>query len=79
MTITLASSVAALVIGGIEALGLLADQLGLKGAVWDAVGTVNDNFGMLGYIIGIFSVSRIASVVIYSVKRFDEVGSNTRT
>jgi high-affinity nickel-transport protein len=73
MTITLVSIVVAVVIGGIEALGLLADQLKLKGPVWDAIGSLNDNFGVLGYIIiGIFAVSWIASLVIYRVKRFDE-------
>jgi len=74
MTITLLSIVVAIVIGGIEALGLIADQLNLKGAVWDAIGSLNDNFGILGYIIiGIFALSWIASVVIYRVKRLDEV------
>jgi nickel/cobalt transporter (NiCoT) family protein len=74
MTITLVSIVVAVVIGGIEALGLLADQLNLKGALWDTIGSLNDNFGMLGYIIiGIFALSWIASVVIYRAKRLDDV------
>jgi nickel/cobalt transporter (NiCoT) family protein len=74
MTITLVSVVVAVVIGGIEALGLLADQLKLQGPVWDAIGTLNDNFGTLGYIIiGIFVFSWIASVAIYRMKRFDEM------
>ena len=73
MTITLVSIVVAVVIGGIEALGLLADQLGLKGPLWDAVGSLNDNFGVLGYIIiGIFALSWIVSIVVYRAKRFDE-------
>lgn len=73
MTITLVSIVVAVVIGGIETLGLLADQLGLKGPMWDAIGSLNDNFGVLGYlIIGIFALSWIASVVIYRVKGFDQ-------
>ncbi|MDA0576282.1 HoxN/HupN/NixA family nickel/cobalt transporter [Burkholderia gladioli] len=74
MTITLVSIVVALVIGGIEALGLLADKLGLKGVFWDAIGTLSDNFGLLGYIIiGICVLSWIASFVIYRVKRIDEL------
>ncbi|HEX7683462.1 MAG TPA: HoxN/HupN/NixA family nickel/cobalt transporter [Trinickia sp.] len=73
MTITLVSIAVAIVIGGIEALRLIADQLNLKGSVWNAIGSLNDNFGALGYvIIGIFALSWIASVVIYRVKRFDE-------
>jgi len=74
MNITLVSIVVAVVIGGIEALGLLADKLELKGRVWDAIGSLNDNFGTLGYIvIGIFVLSWIASLVIYRVKRLDDV------
>src|SRR5471032_2214285 len=74
MTITLVSVVVAIVIGGIEALGLLADQLKLQGPVWDAIGTLNDNFGTLGFvIIGIFAFSWIVSVLIYRAKRFDEL------
>ena len=38
MTITFVSVIVAVVIGGIEALGLLGDQLKLKGPVWDAMG-----------------------------------------
>ncbi|MFL9886431.1 HoxN/HupN/NixA family nickel/cobalt transporter [Paraburkholderia agricolaris] len=74
MTITLVSVIVAVVIGGIEALGLIAGQLKLQGPVWDAIGTLNDNFGTLGYIIiGIFVLSWIASVLIYRAKRFDEL------
>jgi high-affinity nickel-transport protein len=48
--------------------------LKLQGPVWDAIGTLNDNFGTLGYIIiGIFILSWIASVLIYRAKRFDEL------
>ncbi|WP_320534861.1 HoxN/HupN/NixA family nickel/cobalt transporter [Robbsia andropogonis] len=74
MTITLVSIVVAVVIGGIEALGLLADQFALKGPVWNAIGSLNDNFGTLGYIIiGIFVLSWIASLIIYRMRRLDEV------
>ena len=74
MTITLVSVIVAVVIGGIEALGLLAGQLKLQGPVWDAIGILNDNFGTLGFvIIGIFIFSWIVSVLIYRVKRFDEL------
>ena len=42
--------------------------------MWDAIGSLNNNFGTLGYIIiGIFMLSWIASLVIYRVKRLDEV------
>ena len=74
MTITAVSVVVALLIGGIEALGLLADQLGLQGGVWDAIGALNDNFGVLGIVIvAFFLVSWIVSVGIYRYKRYDDI------
>jgi nickel/cobalt transporter (NiCoT) family protein len=74
LTITFVSVVVAFFIGGIEAIGLLKDQLKLSGGVWDLVGNLNDNFGMLGFvIIGIFVVCWIGSVVIYRIKGFDRL------
>jgi len=72
MTITLVSVVVAVVIGTIEALGLLSDQLALKGPLWDVIGNLNDHFGTLGYIIiGIFVASWALSVLLYRLKGFD--------
>lgn len=74
MTITLVSVVVAIVIGSIEALGLISDQLKLQGPLWDAVGALNDHFGTLGYvIIGIFVLSWLVSVLIYRAKKFDDM------
>jgi high-affinity nickel-transport protein len=74
LTITSVSVVVAVAIGGIEALGLIADQLGLEGGFWSGVGALNDNFGTLGYaIVGIFVVSWIVSAAIYKLKRYDEI------
>ena len=78
MTITLVSVVVAMVVGGIEALGLLAGQFGFTGGVWDLVRKLNDNFGALGYfIIGIFALSWIVSFAIYKWKRFDDLELGT--
>jgi len=76
MTITAVSVVVAVVIGGFETLNLIGDQLGLMdgGGFWGAIGTINDNFGILGYvIIGIFVLSWIGSVLFYKFKRYDEL------
>lgn len=74
MTITLVSVVVAVLISGVEGLGLLADKLSLQGPFWDLVGDMNDHFGMLGYmIIGIFVFSWVVSVVLYRVKGFDRM------
>ncbi len=72
MTITLVSVIVAVLIGGIEALGLVGGQLGLTGGVWDGVGVLNENFNSLGFvIIGIFIAAWIGSVLVYRYKGFD--------
>jgi high-affinity nickel-transport protein len=74
LTITFVSVLVAVLIGGIEALGLLADQLKLQGPVWRFIGTLNDNFGSLGYlIIAIFIASWLVSIAIYRLGRFDQL------
>src|SRR6202012_737259 len=45
LTITLVSVIVALVVGGVEALGLLAGQFRLTGPFWNLVGKLNENFG----------------------------------
>jgi len=74
MTITFVSVVVALVVGGIEALGLLAGHFGWSGAFWRVVLRLNGNFATLGYfIIGIFALSWIVSIAFYKWRRFDEL------
>ena len=76
MTITAVSVVVALVIGGLETLNLIGDQLGLadRGGFWGAIGAINDNFGVLGYvIIAIFLAAWIGSVVVYKVGGYDQL------
>ncbi|HEX8712333.1 MAG TPA: HoxN/HupN/NixA family nickel/cobalt transporter, partial [Terracidiphilus sp.] len=71
LTITFVSAVVALVVGGIEALGLLAGQFGWNGLFWDVVRRLNGDFGSLGYfIVGIFALSWIVSIAIYNWRRF---------
>ena len=74
ITITTISVLVALVVGGIEGLGLLADQLHLSGGFWETVDVLNDNFSMLGYgIIGLFLAGWLLSVAVYKWKRFEEL------
>jgi nickel/cobalt transporter (NiCoT) family protein len=74
LTITFVSVVVAVMVGGVEALGLLADRLELAGGIWDVVGALNGNFGTIGYlIVGVFAVSWLVSVIVYRLKRYDEI------
>ncbi|MEA2988744.1 MAG: nickel/cobalt transporter (NiCoT) family protein [Alphaproteobacteria bacterium] len=74
MTITFASVVVAVLIGGVEALGLIADKFGLSGGLWDAVSSVNGTFGMLGYlIVGVFALCWAASMLVYRLKGYDRL------
>jgi nickel/cobalt transporter (NiCoT) family protein len=74
MTITLASVVAALAIGGIEALGLIGDKLGLEGRFWQFVATLADNFALVGYaIVAFFVVSWVASYLFYKARGYDNI------
>jgi high-affinity nickel-transport protein len=64
LTITGVSVVVAVIVGGLETLNLVGDQLGLtdSGGFWGAVGSLNDNFGVLGYlIVGIFIVAWLSA------------------
>lgn len=74
ITITLVSVIVALLIGGIEAFGLIGAGLDRSGVFWTAIARLNQNFGSLGYlIIGLFAVSWLVSMLIYKLKRYDEI------
>ena len=76
LTITLVSVVVALLIGGIEAIGVIRDQLKLTGGVWDLVGSLNDNIGALGFmIIAVFVLCWVGSFIVYRIKGFDQLDS----
>jgi high-affinity nickel-transport protein len=81
ITITAVSVVVAVIVGGLETLNLIGDHLGLTegGGFWGAIGDLNDNFGILGYvIIGVFLVAWIGSVVFYKVMRYDDLEIQVR-
>jgi high-affinity nickel-transport protein len=66
LVITAVSVVVAVLIGGIEGLGLIGDQLGLGGWFWDGIGSLNDHFNGIGFaIIGIFIFAWVASMIFY--------------
>jgi nickel/cobalt transporter (NiCoT) family protein len=76
LTITAVSVVIAVIVGGIETLNLIGDQLELTegGGFWGVVRILNDNFGVLGYVIvGVFIVAWLISYAIYRLNRYDEI------
>jgi high-affinity nickel-transport protein len=77
LTITAASVVVALLIGGIEALGLLADQFGLHGGLWSVVSALNDDLSHLGFaVVGIFAAAWGVSALVYRWKGYDRMAPN---
>ena len=79
-TITFVSVIVALLVAGIEVFGVLKDQLKLTGGFWDMIGSLNENFGTLGFVIvGVFALSWVVSVIIYRIKGFDQIESRTTT
>ncbi|HEX3485508.1 MAG TPA: HoxN/HupN/NixA family nickel/cobalt transporter [Micropepsaceae bacterium] len=74
LTITAVSVLVALLVGSVEALGLMANKFALHGAFWDGVVALNSQFGTLGYlIIAVFVLSWIASLLIYRLKGYDRL------
>lgn len=74
MTITLVSILVALLIGGIEVLGLIGGQMNLHGLLWDVIAELNGHFGLIGFvIIGVFALSWGVSLFIYRLKGYDEI------
>jgi high-affinity nickel-transport protein len=74
LTITAVSVLVALLVGSVEALGLAADKLELHGMFWEWVSMLNEDFGVLGYvIIAVFALAWIASVLVYHIKGYDRL------
>jgi high-affinity nickel-transport protein len=74
LAITFVSVVVAVLIGGIEILGLMGDQFALKGAFWDSVEALNGNFTALGVaVIGVFIAAWVGSVIVYRYNKLDEI------
>ena len=71
MTITLISVLTAILVGGIEILGLVSRAFAFRGPFWDMVALLNDNFVALGMaIVGLVIFSWILSALVYRLKGF---------
>ena len=74
LTITFMSVVVAVLIGGIETLGLMGDQFALKGAFWNRVDSLNGNFSALGIaVIGLFIAVWAGALIVYRYQGLDEI------
>jgi nickel/cobalt transporter (NiCoT) family protein len=74
LTITAASVAVALLVGGVEAISLIADKLALSGPFWTSISSLNDDLAGFGFIvIGIFIASWIVSLLIYRIKGYDHL------
>ncbi|SFN52651.1 high-affinity nickel-transport protein [Izhakiella capsodis] len=72
MTITATSVAVALGIGGLEALGLMADKFARKGVFWQWVGRLNDSLSNAGFVIvGLFILCWLVSLLNYYLRRYD--------
>ena len=72
LNITLVSVLIAFVIGGVEILSIVGEKLGLRGGIWDAVGSLD--FGLVGVgIVAIFVFSWAVSTIIYRRKGYDDL------
>ena len=59
----------ALLIGGVEALGLVADRLDLGGSFWSVVASLNDNLSSFGFaVIAIFALAWGGSALLFRWK-----------
>ena len=64
--ITLLGFLVAFFVGAIEILGIVSQELNLKGSIWNFVGGMNDHFGVIGYgLVGIFAVCWLSAAYLY--------------
>ena len=74
LTITAVSVLVAVLVGSVEALGLVANRFALTGAFWETVVALNNQFAALGYlIIALFVVAWIVSMLVYRLKGYDKL------
>jgi high-affinity nickel-transport protein len=76
ITITSVSVIVAVIVGGVETLGLIQGEYNLSGWFWNPIGAINGDtvFGILGFtIIGIFIAAWVISAAVYKFRGYDEI------
>jgi nickel/cobalt transporter (NiCoT) family protein len=71
LTVTLVSALVAIVIGGAEVLGLIADRFGLEGPFWSLAKNATAQLGFL--VIAVFALAWLASVVFYHLAGYEHL------
>lgn len=75
LVMTFITVIVAVVIGGIEVLGLIGGKLLLHGSFWDGMRMASDNSSTLGYaMVALFMVIWLVSLVIYRANGYDRLG-----
>jgi high-affinity nickel-transport protein len=76
LAVTGISVFVALLVGGIEVLGLIGDKLGPGGAFWDGIAAAASEFGILGYgIVVVFVLTWLVSLLIYRLRAPGKIGA----
>lgn len=79
LTITAVSVVVAVLIGGLQALGLIAEKLGLEGGFWGMIRALSEEIGAFGLaVIGIFVAGWALSAIIYKWKGYGRLAVEGR-
>ena len=64
----------ALLIGGVEALGLIGDRLGMRGGFWSLIAGLNDDLADFGFaVVGIFALCWTVSALVYRWRGYDDI------
>jgi len=76
LTITLLSILVAVMIGGIEILGVMGDQFSLGGPFWRGVAWLGDNSNGVGFfVIFLFMAGWVISMAVYRLRGYDRLES----
>jgi len=71
---TFASIAVAVFIGSIQIVGVLVDNAGLTGSVWQSIAGLGNDFTTFGFaIIGLFVATWLLSALLYRSQQFDAV------
>jgi high-affinity nickel-transport protein len=74
LTITAISVLVALLIGGIEAVSLLAGHFGFSGGIWSFIAGLNDDMTRFGFaVVGLFALAWGLSAIVYRWKGYDRL------